>query len=247
MKKSKLIGVIVIALIVIGLIIFVSVYPFRDSHLRVDGIRVRVEEGALLVSECDEENAIYCKKTIEVNGEDQVLEFEFVDFKENGYPNAVRARINGNDFYYEEGLNIEENGSLDYKIFLNFYVIDDLIIFTFTNGAGGRATTLYAIDTEGNVVLAEAEIDEDDMLIKDYTEFITVEDNVITLYASRIVSNVSYHDESVCNADGDAVVEAYYTYTYEDGEFDKELTEEITADEFIDNQGITCTNRETTE
>ena len=116
MNKKKKIIIIVIGLIIIGLLIFASVYEFSDSHIRVDGIRVRVNEGALVVSECDSSNAIYCENNIEVNGEEQHLVFEFVDFKENGYPNAIRATINGHEFYYEDGLNIEENGSLDYKM-----------------------------------------------------------------------------------------------------------------------------------
>lgn len=244
MKKGKIIGIVVLALLLIGLILFASTYKLEDSHLRSEGIRVRVPEGSLVVQDCDEENAIYCKKTLEVNGEEQILEFEFVDFKENGYPDGVRASINGHEFYTENGLNIEENGSIDYKIFLNFQVIDDVIVFTFTDGTNGRSTTLYAIDTEGNILLEEKEIDDDDMLIKDYTEFITYEDNKIMIYATRVVEDVNYHGESVCNAPHGDIVEGYYTYTYQDGEFEKELVEEIDVDEFIENRGIICAARE---
>ena len=200
-------------------------------------------EGALLVSECDEGNAIYCKKTLEVNKEEQELYFEFLNFKENGYPDAIRATINGKEFHYEDGLNIEENGSIDYKIFLNFHVIDDIIVFTFTDGTNSGSTTLYAMDTDGNYVLEEYEIDDDNMIIKDYTEFITYEDNTITIYATRVEGDVNYHGESICNAPHDAIVEGYYTYTYEDGEFTKEMVDEIDTDEFIENREIICANR----
>lgn len=244
MKKWKIVGIVVVVVLLVGLIIFASTYKLEDSHLRKDGVRVRIPEGALVVQDCDEENAIYCKKTLEVNGEEQTLEFEFYDFKENGYPNSVRASINGHEFYQEDGLNVEENGSIDYKIFLNFQVIDDVIVFTFTNGTAGRTTTLYAIDTDGNIVLEETEIDSDDMLIKDYTDFITYEDNVITIYATRVVEDVNYKGESICNSPHGDIVEAYYTYIYEDGEFTKEVSDEIDSDEFIENKGIICTERE---
>lgn len=244
MKKGKIIGIVILVVILVVLIILASTFKLEDSHLRKEGVRVRIPEGALVVQDCDEENAIYCKKTLEVNGEEQTLEFEFYNFKENGYPESVRASINGHEFYQEDGLNVEENGSLDYKIFLNFQVIDDVIVFTFTNGTAGRTTTLYAIDTEGNIVLKETEIDDDEMLIKDYTDFITYEDNVITIYATRVVEDVNYHGESVCNAPHEDVLEAYYTYTYQDGEFEKELIDEIDSDEYIENRGIICTARE---
>ena len=77
MNKKKIISIIVVSLVLIGLIIFASTYKLSDSHLRAEGVRVRVNEGALLVSECDEGNAIYCKKTLEVNKEEQELYFEF--------------------------------------------------------------------------------------------------------------------------------------------------------------------------
>ncbi len=243
MNKKKIIILILIGIVLLGLIVFASVYKLEDSHLRAEGIRVRVNEGALLVSDCDEENAIYCKKTLQVNGEDQVLEFRFLNFKENGYPNSVKATINGHEFYYEDGLNIEENGSYDYKIFLNFHVINDVIVYTFTDGTKGRTTTLYAIDTDGNVVFEDYNIDDDEMLIKDYTEFITYDKNTIKIYATRVVEDVNYHGESVCNAPVGDVVEAYYLYTYEDGKFNKKLIEEIDVDEFIDDKGIICVDR----
>lgn len=247
MRKKRVIGLIILGVVLLGLLIFASTYKLSDSHLRIEGIRVRVIEGALYVDGCEEDtaNAAYCKKIIEVDGEEQVLEFSYLNFRENGYPDALRATINGQEFYYEEGLNIEENGSLDFRSFLNFYVIDDVIVFTLTKGTGGRTTTLYAIDLEGDVVLEETEIAEDDMLIKDSsTGFITYEENVITLRVTRVIDDVVYKDESICNAPGEDIVDAYYTYTYEDGEFIKELLQEITVDELIEERGIICASRE---
>ena len=245
MKKSKIIGVCILVVILVGLFIFAGTFKLTDSHLRVDGIRVRVEEGALYVSDCVYGDAAHCTMMMDVQGEDQTLEFEFLNFKENGYPDAVQASINGHVIYYEDGLNIEENSTLDYRSFMNFYVIDDVIAFTLTKGMNSRSTTLFAVDTEGNILLEETEIDDDNMLIKDYSaDFVTYEDNVIRLYGTRIEGNINYHGESVCHADDDEVVEAYYTYTYEDGKFTKELDEEITAEEFIELAQITCAEEE---
>ena len=244
MKIRKGIGIIITLIILIGLIIFISTKEFSDSHLRAEGKRIRVNEGALVVDGCDEASAIYCKKTLNVAGKEAVLEFSFYNFKDNGYPKSVKASINGHEFYQEDGLNIEENGSLDYKIFLNFHVLNDLVVFTFTDGTMGRSTTLYAVDIDGNIILKEKEIDEDDMLIKDYTDFITYEDNTITIYATRVVEDVNYHGESICNAPSNDIVEAYYTYTYQDGKFVKKQTQKIDALKFIDNKGITCINKD---
>ena len=244
MKIRKGIGIIIVLVILIGLIIFISTKEFSDSHLRAEGKRIRVNEGALVVDGCDEASAIYCKKTLNVAGDAAVLEFSFYNFKDNGYPESVKASINGHEFYQEDGLNIEENGSLDYKIFLNFHVLDDLVVFTFTDGTMGRSTTLYAVDIDGNIILKEKEIDQDDMLIKDYTDFITYEDNTITIYATRVVEDVNYHGESICNAPSNDIVEAYYTYTYQDGKFVKKQTQKIDALKFIDNKGITCINKD---
>lgn len=244
MKIRKGIGIIITLIILIGLIIFISTKEFSDSHLRAEGKRIRVNERALVVDGCDEASAIYCKKTLNVAGKEAVLEFSFYNFKDNGYPESVKASINGHEFYQEDGLNIEENGSLDYKIFLNFHVLDDLVVFTFTDGTMGRTTTLYAVDIDGNIILKEKEIDQDDMLIKDYTDFITYEDNTITIYATRVVEDVNYHGESICNAPSNDIVEAYYTYTYQDGKFVKKQTQKIDALKFIDNKGITCINKD---
>ena len=244
MKIRKGIGIIITLIILIGLIIFISTKEFSDSHLRAEGKRIRVNEGALVVDGCDEASAIYCKKTLNVAGKEAVLEFSFYNFKDNGYPESVKASINGHEFYQEDGLNIEENGSLDYKIFLNFHVLNDLVVFTFTDGTMGRSTTLYAVDIDGNIILKEKEIDQDDMLIKDYTDFITYEDNTITIYATRVVEDVNYHGESICNAPSSDIVESYYTYTYQDGKFVKKQTQKIDALKFIDNKGITCINKD---
>lgn len=240
MKKTKIIGMCLVALILIGLIIYASVLQFEDSHLRVEGIRVRATNG-LIVDGCLEESATvaYCEKNIEVNGENQKLVFQMKDFKENGYPNTIVASINGHEFYKAENLELETNGSIDYKIFLNFYVMGDkYIIFTLTDGTNGRATTLYGIDMEGNIILKEYDIDDEDMVIKDYTDFITYEDNVIQIYATRVVQDINYKEENVCNAKSSEIVEAYYTFTYKDDEFIKKQTQTITAEQFIENKGI---------
>lgn len=247
MKKLKLIGLIVAIVVLVGLIIFASVHKNSDSHLRVDGIRIWVNEGALLVDGCDESDAIHCKKTIKVAGKAQTLEFNFQDFKENGYPNSISAKINGQEFYYSDGLDIENNGSYDYKIFLNFEVIaDKYIAFTFTDGTAGRTTTLYIIDTEGNIKLQLVDLDEDDMLIKDYTNFIEYDDNVITLYGTRVIEDINYEGQSICYAPDDDIVEAYYTITYNEAKdtFTKKLKETITAEKFIEDKGIICNNKE---
>lgn len=244
MKKTHIAGIAILIIIFIGLIIFASTKQFKDSHLRIEGIRVRVGEGALLVDGCEKEsqNVAYCEKKIKVNEKEAKLIFEFKNFKENGYPNTVVATINGHEFYKKDGLKIEENGSVDYKIFLNFNVMDDYILFTLTDGTNGRSTTLYGIDVEGNIVLEEYEIDKDEMLIKDYTEFITYKNNTIEIYATRVVEDINYKKENVCYAPKKDIVEAYYTYTLKNGKFTKKQTKTITAEKFIENKGILCAN-----
>ena len=127
----------------------------------------------------------------------------------------------------------------DYQIFLNFKVMDDYIVFTLTDGDAGKTTTLYAIDTEGNIILQEKELDED-MFIKDFTEFITYKDNTIEILATKLDSDYSYNEENICYADSKEVVEAYYTYTLKDGKFTKKQTKKITVKEHINNINITC-------
>lgn len=244
MKKLKIVGITVSILLLGGLIIFASVHTYDDSHLRVEGIRVKVGEFALLVDECDKETETlaYCKKNIEVNGENQVLEFKMLNFKENGFPRTITASINGKEFYKKDNLNLETNDMAEYQIFLNFKAIDDYIIFTLTDGTNGRNTTLYAIDTEGNIVLQEKEIDKNDMLIKDYVEFLTYDKNNITVYATRIVDNSTFNGKSICEAKKNDIVEAYYTYTLKNGKFTKKQTKTINASTYIKDNEINCSN-----
>lgn len=242
MKKIKIVGIVLVALVLVGLLIFAITHKYEDSHLRVEGIRVKVGEYALLVDGCDKdsENVAYCKKTIEVNGEKEVLEFKFVNFKENGYPKTVVATINGKEFYKKDNLNLEVNDSLEYQIFLNFKVMDNYIVFTLTDGTKGRNTTLYAIDTKGNIVLEEKEIDNNDMLIKDYVEFLTYKGNSFTVYATRVVDENTYKGKDICEAKSKEVVEAYYTYTLKNGKFTKKQTKTITVKEYIKANEIDC-------
>ncbi len=245
MKKIKIVGIVLTSLILIGLIVFASIHEFEDSHLRVEGIRVKVGEYALLVDECDKETETlaYCKKVLEVDGEKQTLEFKFINFKENGFPKTMVATINGKEFYKKDNLNIETKDSLEYQIFLNFKVMDKYIIFTLTDGTIGRNTTLYAIDTKGNIVLQEKEIDTDDMLIKDYVEFLTYDNNNITVYATRVVDEKTYNGKDICEAKANAVVEAYYTYTLKNGKFTKKQTKTVMASKYIKDNEITCTEK----
>lgn len=250
MKKLKIAGLVLVAVLLIGLIVFASTRKFEDSHLRIEGIRVRMtDEYALLVDGCDEktQNVAYCEKTINVGGKDQKLVFKFKNFKENGYPSTVVATINGHEFYKRDGLNLEEKGSIEYSVFLNFYVMaDKYIMYTFTDGTNGRTTTLYAMDLEGNKVLEEFEIDEEEMLIKDYTDFIEYDEDTVKIYASRVVSDINYKGESICNAKDKEIVEAYYTYTYnaKKDKFTKKQTDTKTAKEFIEEKGIICADKD---
>ncbi|MCM1053580.1 MAG: hypothetical protein NC483_06380 [Ruminococcus sp.] len=244
MKKLKIGALVVAIALIVGLLIFASTYEFKDSHLRKDGVRVKVDDYALIVDGCEEESAnlAYCKKIIEVDGKKEAIEFELIDFKENGYPKSLTASINGKEFYRLDGLELETKGPADYQVFLNFNVIDNIILFTHTKGTYGRATTLYGIDTSGNIVLEEYEIDEDDMLLKDYTDFITYEDNKINVYASKVINDYYYQDKNICEAKENDIVEAHYTYTYNDGKFTKKETSKTTAKEFIEEKEITCSN-----
>lgn len=249
MKKLKVGGLVVLGIVLIGLLFFASTYKFSDSHLRKDGVRVKLEDGALIVDGCEEDsaNAIYCKRKIEVDGKDAELEFEFKDFKKNGYPATFTASINGHEFYRQKDLELETNMYADYQIFLNFNVIDKYVVFTYTKGAYGRSTTLYGVDTEGNIVLQEFDIDENDMLLKDYTDFITYDDdNVIIVYASRMEGE-KYKEETICEANKKDVVEAYYTYTYKDGKFDKKQTKTISVADYIKENEIDCNSSESGE
>jgi len=242
MKNGKKAAIVLSIVILLGLIIFVSTKTLDDGHLRVDGIRVKVPSNTLLVEDCnsDTKNAVYCEKNIEVNGKDNKLVFEYKNFKESGYPETLVATINGQEFFKKENLNLEIMGSSEYSMFHNFKVMEDYIVFTYTNGTNGRTTTLYAIDLEGNTILEEKEIDQDDMLLKDYTTFISYEDNVITVYASKMVQDIAYQDKHICSANSKDIVEAYYTYTLKHGKFTKKQTKTITAKEFIEEKNIEC-------
>ncbi len=241
MKILKIFGVGLVFLLALGLIIFASVHEYSDSHLRIEGVRVKLYENALMVNDCNFINLAKCEKIINVGGKDQRLVFEYKNFKPNGYPLSASATINGKEFYREDGLDIEDKGYVDHKIFLNFEVIDDkYIAFTLTKGQVGRTTTLYVIDTNGEVILEESEIDKDNMLIKDTEEFITYKDNSIEIYASRMTDSINYNGKSICDADKKEIVEAYYTYTLKDDKFSKKQTKAITAKEYIKDKEINC-------
>ena len=241
MKKRNIIMLIVALVILIGLIIFASTHKYQDSHLRIEGVRVKLGENSLIVEDCDYKNLAYCEKKIKVGDEEQTLVFQYKNFKKNGFPSTASASLNGKEFYHEDNLNIEENYSSDFKAFLNFKVIlDKYIFFTFTKGSNMRSTTLYALDTEGNIVLQEYEIDNDNMVLKDYTDFITYNDNQIEVYATKLVNDREYNDQNVCDIKASTIVEAYYTYTFKDNKFTKKQTKTITAKEFIKDNDITC-------
>ncbi len=236
---KKIIGIVLVLGILIGLIVFACLYDYEDSHLKKDGYRVRLEGKAVIVNDCDYKDITYCEKKININNEEALMKFELVDFKEDGYPSKVRASINDHVFY-EDDLDIKNNGTKDYKVFLNFYVMNkELILFSLTNGSGNRTTSIYAIDIEGNIVLKVDELDED-MLIKDYVEFIEYKDNTFTLYGSKLEKNININGESVCNTNKDDIVEAYYLFTYKNGLFNKKTIKQIKAQDFIKDNEISC-------
>lgn len=242
MKKVKIVSLALVIIILVGLIIFISTKNFDDGHLRVEGIRVKVPSSALTVEDCDydESDITHCSKNLEVNSKEAKIEFKYQNFEANGYPKTLIGTINGHEFFKKENLSIDLKGSSEYQIFRNFKVMEDYVVFTYTNGSDGRTTTLYAIDLEGNIILEEKEIDKDDMALKDYTTFISYEDNVITVYATKMVQDIAYQDKHICSANSKDIVEAYYTYTLKDGKFTKKQTKTITAKEFIENKKIEC-------
>ncbi|MBE6154950.1 MAG: hypothetical protein E7163_05240 [Firmicutes bacterium] len=244
-KKIRIALIAIGSLLFLGLLIFISTHKFDDSHLRIEGIRVRLQDQyALLIDGCDEEtkNIAYCEKTVKVKDKEEKVVFQFKDFMKDGYPSALIGTINGKEFYKREGLDLKNNPQANYTIVLNIEVIEDVIVFTITEGASGRGTTLYAIDVNGNVILKEFTLDEEDMLIKDYIDFIKIENNKIKVYASRLDTTGNYKGKSVCEAKSKDVVEAYYTYTYKDGKFTKKQTDTITAKEYIKENEVTCEN-----
>ena len=250
MNKKKIIGIIIVSIILIGLIIFASTKKFDDSHLRKEGIRVRVENRPIFVSVYDEGvngcttnegDITYCEIILPVKDKEAKLVFESKDFTQTGYPTSAIATINGKEFYKENNLNIETNGYQDYRAFQFLHVIDDVIVYAFSKGTSSRVTTLYAIDLDGNILLDDYEIDTDDMAIEEYLEnFITYEDNKIKIMASRIINDSLYRGETICNANKNAVVEAEYTYTYKNGKFSKKQTNTINAQKYIENHSIVC-------
>ena len=145
-------------------------------------------------------------------------------------------------------INLDVNGEkekLVYDYFSHVNVIGDKVVFTYTDGSysDGRSTVLYAVNKDGEKVLEESIIGDNDMKIKDYSyydDFATVEDNVITLYTSRLNYSNYIGEDYICDVKSSDVVEAYYTYTYKDGEFVKKLDKKITAKEYIANNEISC-------
>lgn len=243
MKKGKIISLVVLVILLVGVIIFAATRDYEDSHLKLEGIRVRVPEKTIIVDTPDEgENAVFVKKTLDVNGNSAVFEFKYKDMLESGYPKTLVASINNKEFLEVKNLDLEKNMTLDYQIFLNFKVIGDYIAFSYTDGTKGRTTTLYVVDLEGNIILEENEIDKDNMKIKDYTEFLTYEKDSIIIYATKLDNDVYYKDESVCKAKSSDIVEAHYTYTLKNGKFAKKQTSKITAKDYIKKNNIPCNN-----
>ncbi len=247
MKKKNIIVLILTIGITLGLFAFASLYKYEDSHLRVNGIRVKVDDYALMVDDCSEKNAAMCKKNIKIGDKNYELLFRFEDFKDNGYPNTLAATLNDKVFYKEEGLNIETNSSDEYTLFMNFFVLEEEVIsFTITKGVNGGTTSLYAIDLNGQVILEEHEID-DDMLIKDYdyeTEFLTFKDGKLIVNASRLNGYNYMGDKYICDLKSSQVVEALYTYTYKNGKFTKKQSNSVSAAQFIKDKDISCKSEE---
>lgn len=243
MKKQKIIILVLVVGVLGGLLLFASLYKYEDSHVRVEGIRVKVDEYALMVEDCKEKNIAMCKKNIKVGDKEYELLFQFKNFRENGFPNTLVATINGKEFYKDDSLDIETRNSDDYTLFMNFYVLaNEVVSFTVTKGVNGGTTTLYAMDLNGNVILEEYKIDED-MLIKDYdyeNEFITFKDGRITVKASRLNSYNYMGDKYICDLNSRQVVEANYTYTYSNGKFTKRQSDPVTAQKYILNNKINC-------
>ncbi|MDE5539179.1 MAG: hypothetical protein K2J20_01685 [Bacilli bacterium] len=248
MKKSQIVGLILAVAIIVGLGVFASLHKYEDSHLRVEGIRVNVDDYALTVDNCSEENAAMCKKMVKVGEKEQEVLLQFKNFEKSGYPKTLVASINGHEFFKDDTINLEANKYDDYYAFLYFNVInDEYISFSVTKGVSGRATTLYIIDMEGNIVLKEYEIDNDNMVIKDYdyeNDFMTFKDGVLTVTASRLNASNYLGDDYVCNLKSSQVVEATYAYTYKDGEFSKKQTSKTTAAQFIKDSNITCQSKD---
>ncbi len=243
MNKKKIFWGI-LGVVLVGLIIFASTYKYKDSHFRKEGVRVRLDEYALEVDrECDQSDIATCLINLDVNGEKEKLVFEYINFQDNGFPETLVATINGKEIFRKDNLDFTKNTYYDYFSHVN--VIGDKVVFTYTDGSysDGRSTVLYAVNKDGEKVLEESIIGDNDMKIKDYSyydDFATVEDNVITLYTSRLNYSNYIGEDYICDVKSSDVVEAYYTYTYKDGEFVKKLDKKITAKEYIANNEISC-------
>lgn len=248
MNRLKKIGLIVGVLLIGVLLYIISTHKFTDSHLRKEGIRVRLREQVLMIDGCEESstNITYCKKNIDLNGEVVALEFEFINFKENGYPNTLVAKLAGKEFYRLDNLQIETNPYEFYQIVRNFNTIGNYIVFTHTIGTTGNNTTLYALDKDGNIALKEFKI-EDTFLIKDFKEYITYDNNVITLLTTKLDQSSYYKEDTkdpvyVCDLNEKEVVEKTYTYTYKDNKFVRKETKKTTVKDYLKENTITCPN-----
>lgn len=242
MKKYKKLGIIIFVIFFVALIIFAFTRTYKDSHLKVEGIRVRFPSDALIVKGCNEKksNIAYCRRSYPVSNGNIVLEFQYKDMKENGYPSTATASVNGHVVIERKGLNIEENNSLDYQKFYNVEVMGEYVVFTYTDGLGGSSTTLYAVDKDGNIVLEEYELDTDYMRINDYENYIKYEDNKIIIQGTRIGKDSIYNGKDLCKEKQSNIIEAEYTYTLKDGKFTKKRTKTKTIKEYIETNYIAC-------
>lgn len=246
-RKIEIGSVILCCLLIVGLLVFSGSKKYEDSHLRKEGKRVRVGEYALVVDDCDEKtsNVALCNKTISLNNEDVLLKFDLIDIKDSGFPSTLVATINGHEFLRRTNIDIEKNGNADFQVFKNFQVINDNIItFTYTDGTAGRTTTLYALDQDGNIILEDKMIDKEDMVIKDFNDFYSFKDGVITIRATRMNDNLEYKGESVCKAKDKDIVEADYTYTYQNNKFIKKQKNPMTAAEYRESVHMICQNED---
>ena len=245
MQKLKYLGICLVILLLGGLIYFASTHKYSDSHFRKEGIRVRLPENAFMVDDCNYKDLAYCEKTFNLNNEDIKMAFEYLNFKENGYPTTIKVSLNNQVFYSNNNILSTDQGLNNYIEFNNFYIMKDkYIIFTIIEQ--GNAT-LYILDSKGNIILKEHEIDTDNMVINPYKyNFISYEDNIIKVYASRLKDN-KYQDQNICNIKDNTIVEAYYLYTLKNDQFIKKQSETIKAKEYIiDNNTLVCNSEKET-
>lgn len=241
MNKKTIVSLVVVAFIIIGLFIFAGTHKYEDSYLRKEGVRVKIDEYALIVDTCDEgSDYATCTKTVDVNGKQAKFVFEYINFNKEGYPSTLVASINGKEFLRKTGINLEGEQVVDNQFFLNFNVIDDVITFTYTDGVMGLNTTLYAVDLEGNIILQDHDLADDGTVIKDYVEFLTFKDGTISVLATRMDDSTNFKGESVCKAKANEIVESTYAYTYKDKKFTKRQTSKTTAEQFIKDNKVKC-------